>query len=69
MTYYIQERCAMSGVWERMPGKGKKFATAIEALEKRDKIAADAPNDGVPRRFRVVDQDGRIIDYSGGQEQ
>ncbi len=57
---YLQEWECMDGQWERLDGD---FANALEALEKRDALQANAPNDGVERGWRVVDDAGNVLEY------
>ena len=59
--YRLQDYNAMTGMWD---GMQLQFDTALDALEQRDIRRASLPNDGVNRGVRVVDDSGKVIEYS-----
>ena len=63
MNYHIQSLDVSNGQWWR-DVDFRSFETLLEALEQRDSIIADWPNDGFRRKVRVVSDDGEIMDYS-----
>jgi hypothetical protein len=62
MKYHIQKRHLDDRTWYRVEDEGP-FDTALDALECRDEITSDFPNDGMDRACRVVDDDGNVIEY------
>lgn len=74
MTYYLQEQDPSSSLWEpscRWPISGeliasndrRAFPTALEALEIRDRFIDSQPEDEHGFHFRVVDDNGNVIEY------
>jgi len=60
MNYHLQERDVSTGLWERLP---KSFDCPLDALEARDKLFRDCPNNGIPYNFRAVDESGDVLEY------
>ena len=67
MEYHIQYYNDMTAKWAREQSdeddESETFDTALEALERRDEIEGDYPNDGVNRGCRVADDNGDVIEY------
>jgi len=61
MNYHLQERDVSTGLWERIPLM--PFNEPLEALEARDKLFRDFPNNGIPYDFRAVDESGDVLEY------
>lgn len=61
-SYIIQERDLATWQWART---GETFATLLEALEHRDQRRAELRRDNLTPDCRVVDDGGRILDYTG----
>lgn len=62
--FYLQERDISTGQWCRMEDEGP-FDTPLAALERRDEIAHNLPNDGLQshRGYRAVDEGGNVLEY------
>lgn len=60
--YYLQYREISTATWMRFTTEGT-FETALEALQRRDEVAAAYPNDGLPRACRAVSEDGDVLEY------
>lgn len=60
--FVIQRREISTGIWYR-DEEVTPFKHALDALEKRDDIIREWPNDGVTRACRVVNDEGVIIEY------
>ena len=62
--YYIQYR-VFSDPWERIGDEEGHltFDDVLSALEYRDQEYADNPNDGITRKWRVVDESGTVYEY------
>ena len=61
--YYLQSLHVADLMWHRDP-ELPACSTALGALEARDEIKGNWQNDGVRRGVRVVDDEGRIIEYT-----
>ncbi len=61
-SYVIQERDLATFQWART---GETFSTLLEALEFRDQRRAELRRDNLTPDCRVVDDGGRILDYTG----
>jgi hypothetical protein len=60
--YYIQFRELSTGTWHRDTDEDA-YGEPLPALERRDEIRADFPNDGLQRGVRVVSSAGDVIEY------
>ncbi len=60
--YHLQERDVATGRWERLGPR--TYRNALDALEARDELLADSPNNGIPNAWRVVSDAGEVIEYS-----
>lgn len=61
-SFIIQERDLSTFQWART---GEAFHTLLEALERRDERRVELKRDNLTPDCRVVDDCGRILDYTG----